>query len=153
MPFTYSAARLRDTLTKVITAFGYVDLRCIDCGPLIGSRPCPPPDDLTLTHHTSVEAANLMDELCDAYAYADAYGAVPGEDTHEKSSAFRDRATAALLAVNYSLVTAHVGDQLVGFTFGYGLQPERGWWEVLQPEPPEGFTVETGSRTVVSDLI
>ncbi|MGH3754349.1 MAG: hypothetical protein ACRDRP_16950 [Pseudonocardiaceae bacterium] len=101
----------------------------------------------TLTHHASLEAATLMDELCDVYA--DAYGAVPGADTQEKSSAFRDRATAALHGVNYSLVTAHVGDQLVGFAFGYHLRPERGWWDGLQPPPPEGFTEETGSRTVV----
>jgi len=106
-----------------------------------------PPDDLTLTHHTSTEVAQLMDVLCDAYA--DAYGAVPGEDTREKSSAFRDRANGALLADNYLLVTARVDGQLVGFAFGYSLRPERGWWEGLQPEPPEGFTVETGSRTVV----
>jgi GNAT superfamily N-acetyltransferase len=106
-----------------------------------------PSADPTLTHHTSLEAAQLMDELCDTYA--DAYGAVPGEDTREKSGAFRDRATEALQAVNYSLVTAHVGDQLVGFAFGYSLRPERGWWDGLQPSPPEGFTVETGSRTVV----
>lgn len=103
--------------------------------------------DLTLTHHTSVEAVKLMDELCDVYA--DAYGAVPGEDTREKSSAFRERATAALQGVNYSLVTAHVDDQLVGFAFGYSLRPERGWWDGLQPQPPPGFTEETGSRTVV----
>lgn len=104
-------------------------------------------DNPTLAHHTSTETATLMDELCDAYA--DAYGAVPGEDTREKSSAFRDRATGALQAANYSLVTARVGDQLVGFAFGYSLRPERGWWDGLRPEPPEGFTVETGSRTVV----
>lgn len=30
------------------------------------------PDDLTLTHCTSVEAATLLGELCDVYA--DAYG-------------------------------------------------------------------------------
>lgn len=107
----------------------------------------PPPDDLTLTHHTSAEAATFMDELCDAYA--DAYGTVPGEDTREKSSAFRERATAAQQGVNYSLVTARVGDQLVGFAFGYSLQSERGWWDGLSPEPPEGFAEETGSRTVV----
>ncbi len=64
----------------------------------------PPPPNLTLTPHTSTEAAQLMDELCDVYA--DAYGAVPGEDTREKSSAFRERATEALEARNYSLVTA-----------------------------------------------
>ncbi|MGH3900220.1 MAG: hypothetical protein ACRDTA_18650 [Pseudonocardiaceae bacterium] len=67
---------------------------------------------LALTHHTSAEAVRLMDELCDVYA--DAYGAVPGEDTREKSSAFRERATAALQGINYSLVTAQVDDQLVG---------------------------------------
>lgn len=52
-------------------------------------------EDPTLAHHTSAEAAQLMDERCDAYA--DAHGAVPGADTREKSSAFRDRATSRSL--------------------------------------------------------
>lgn len=106
-----------------------------------------PTGDPTLTHHTSTEAIKLMDELCEVYA--DAYGAVPGEDTQEKSSAFRERASAALEQANYSLVTAHLDDQLVGFAFGYSLRPERGWWDGLTPEPPEGFTTESGFRTVV----
>jgi GNAT superfamily N-acetyltransferase len=106
-----------------------------------------PVDDLIFTYRTSAEAAKLMDELCDAYA--DAYGAVPGEDPREKSSAFRERATAGRHVANYSLVTARVGDQLVGFAFGYSLPPDGGWWDGLQPAPPEGFTEETGSRTVV----
>jgi hypothetical protein len=46
-------------------------------------------------------------------------------------------------------VTARVGAELVGFAFGYSLQPEGGWWDGLSPEPPEGFIEETGSRTVV----
>jgi hypothetical protein len=41
----------------------------------------PAPPDPTLTHHTSAEAARLMDELCEVYP--DAYGAVPGEDLHQ----------------------------------------------------------------------
>lgn len=106
-----------------------------------------PSTDPTFTHHTSAGAVRLMEELCEVYA--DAYGAVPGEDIREKSSAFRERATAALCGVNYSLVTAYVDDALVGFAFGYSLQPERGWWDGLQPAPSEGFTEETGSRTVV----
>jgi GNAT superfamily N-acetyltransferase len=107
----------------------------------------PLPVDLTLTHHTSTEAPTLMDELCEVYA--DAYGAVPGEDIREKSGAFRERATAALKQANYSLVAARVGAQLVGFAFGYSLRAASGWWDGLRPEPPEGFTHETGSRTVV----
>jgi len=106
-----------------------------------------PPRDLSLISHTAAEAAQLMDELCEVYA--DAYGAVPGEDTREKSGAFRERATGALGARNYSLVTAEVGGQLVGFAFGYSLRCERGWWDGLSPEPPEGFTEETSDRTVV----
>ena len=107
----------------------------------------PRPADPTVTHHTSADAATLMDELCEVYA--DAYGAVSGEDVGEKSSAFRARATAALKQANYSLVAAHVRAQLVGFAFGYNLRPESGWWDGLTPEPPSGFTQETGSRTVV----
>jgi len=107
----------------------------------------PTPDGVTLAHHSSEEATALLDELCDAYA--DAYGAVPGEDTREKSGAFRERGVGALGAQNYSLVTAQAAGQIVGFAFGYSLRPERGWWDGLQPEPPAGFTAETGSRTVV----
>ena len=47
------------------------------------------PSEPTLAHHTSAEAARLMDELCEVYA--DAYGAVAGEDIHQKSVAFRER--------------------------------------------------------------
>ena len=106
-----------------------------------------PPDELTVGHHDSSDAAEMVDELCEVYA--DAYGAVPGEDVREKSGAFRDRATGALRAANYSLVTARAEDRLVGFAFGYSLRPERGWWDGLRPEPPEDFTRETGTRTVV----
>jgi GNAT superfamily N-acetyltransferase len=105
------------------------------------------PDGATLAHHTAEEVPALLDELCDAYA--DAYGVVHGEDITVKTSAFRNRATRALNAPNYSLVTAHADGQLVGFAFGYSLRPDRGWWDGLDPEPPEGFSDETGSRTVV----
>jgi hypothetical protein len=73
--------------------------------------------DLSLNHHTSAEAIKLLDKLCEAYA--DAYGTVPDEDIREKSSAFRERARAAPQGLNYSLVTAHVGDQLVGWLVGW----------------------------------
>ena len=103
--------------------------------------------DTILAHHTSAEAAMLMDELCDAYA--DAYGAISVEDTHDKTSAFRDRATGALQAVNYALVTARFGGQLVGFSFGYSLRPDTSWWDGLLPEPSSEFSIESGSRTFV----
>jgi ribosomal protein S18 acetylase RimI-like enzyme len=104
-------------------------------------------DAVTFTYHTADEVPALLDELCSAYA--DAYGEVPGEDAGAKVTAFRDRATKALEAGNYSLVTARANGELAGFVFGYSLRPDRGWWDGLTPEPPDGFTSETGSRTVV----
>jgi hypothetical protein len=46
--------------------------------PRVYAHLMPRPADLTVTQHTSADAATLMDELCKVYA--DAYGAVPGED-------------------------------------------------------------------------
>lgn len=104
--------------------------------------------DVTYTRLNADDAAALMDQLCEVYA--DAYGHVPGEDTHVKTAAFRDRATGALGARNYELVTAQVGDELVGFVFGYSLRQDRDWFAGLDPAPEAGFTDERGGeRTVV----
>lgn len=62
----------------------------------------PLPDDLILSHHISVRAVELMDELCEVYA--DAYGAVPGEGIGKKSSAFRERASAAARGANWRAI-------------------------------------------------
>jgi GNAT superfamily N-acetyltransferase len=105
------------------------------------------PEAITFTQHTAEEVPALLDELC--AVYADAYGSVPGEVESDKWAAFRERATLALQAHNYSLATARAAGRIVGFAFGYSLRPERGWWDGLQPEPAEGFTTETGARTVV----
>ncbi len=102
-------------------------------------------EHVTFTHHEAEDVPALLDELGEVYA--DAYGVEP---SGEKTDAFRDRATGALGAKNYELVTARTNDgQLIGFGFGYSLRPERGWWDGLTPEPPAGFSVETGTRTAV----
>ncbi|MGH3735755.1 MAG: GNAT family N-acetyltransferase [Micromonosporaceae bacterium] len=102
------------------------------------------PADLTFSHHSGDQAAALMDDLCDAYA--DAYGAEP---TEEKTSAFRNRAAKQLKRPGFDLVAARVGGSLVGFAFGYTLQPDTHWWDGLEPEPQEGFSAENGKRTLV----
>lgn len=104
--------------------------------------------EVTYSRLNADAAAALMDQLCEVYA--DAYGEVPGEDTNVKADAFRDRATGALGARNFELVTARVGDELVGFVFGYSLRQERDWFAGLDPAPEPGFTDERGGeRTVV----
>lgn len=101
-----------------------------------------PTHDLILTHHNSVDAAKLMDALCDVYA--DAYGVTPDG---EKTAAFRTRATKALDRPHYGLLTACDGTQIVGFVFGYALPAGTYWWDGLTPAPAEGFTSEDGTRT------
>lgn len=54
----------------------------------------PRPADLTVTHHTSADAATLMDELCEVYA--DAYGAVSGEDVGERHCSQYEKTLAVL---------------------------------------------------------
>ncbi|GHJ43920.1 hypothetical protein Cs7R123_12620 [Catellatospora sp. TT07R-123] len=104
--------------------------------------------DVTYTRLGADAAAGVMDQLCEVYA--DAYGEVSEEDTTVKSSAFRDRATSALSARNYELVTARVEAELVGFVFGYSLRQDRDWFAGLTPDPEPGFTDELGGeRTVV----
>ena len=68
-----------------------------------------------------------MDELCEVYA--DAYGAVGDEDIHQKSSAFRERATAALHGINYSLATAYA----LFSSSGQRLVHSSAAWRWLQP--------------------
>lgn len=104
--------------------------------------PMPPPDEATLTHHTSTQAVGLLDELC--AVYADAYGV---ELDCEKAGAFRNRATKALDRPRYGLLTAQDGEQMVGFAFGYTLPAGTYWWDGLTPAPATGFTTEDGTRT------
>ncbi|MBA9003073.1 GNAT family N-acetyltransferase [Thermomonospora cellulosilytica] len=101
--------------------------------------------DVVLTHYTSQAARSLLDALC--VVYADAYGVDPSE---RKTDAFRERAGKGMEREGFELVTAEADGDLVGFAFGYPLPAGNTyWWEGLRPEPPEGFTVETGTRTFV----
>lgn len=105
------------------------------------------PSDPTLAHHPADGARALLDEIC--VVYADAYGQVPGEDSALKVSAFRGRATKALTRPGYDLMTAHEGDELAGFVFGYALTADTHWWDDLTPRPSPDFLRENGTRTFV----
>ena len=102
------------------------------------------PGEVALSHHDGAEAAQLLDALGDAYA--DAYGVEP---TEEKTRAFRARATKQLERPGFDLVAARADGVLVGFAFGYSLQPDTHWWVGLEPDPGAAFAQETGNRTFV----
>jgi GNAT superfamily N-acetyltransferase len=100
-------------------------------------------ENVVFTLHDGPAAEALLDELADAYA--DAYGVEPGG----KVDAFRGRASKQFGRPGFLLVAARTGGQLVGFAFGYTLQPDTHWWVGLVPAPDKDFETETGDRTFV----
>jgi len=43
---------------------------------------------------------------------------------------------------------ARCGDLPVGYTFGYPLPPDTGWWKAMEEETTAEFAAETGQRTL-----
>jgi ribosomal protein S18 acetylase RimI-like enzyme len=63
------------------------------------------------------------------------------------------RTTNQAQTAGFAAVTARVDGALVGFAYGLPLRANTSWWSGLDPEGPEGFAAETGSRTfAVIDL-
>ena len=103
-------------------------------------------DELVLRHHSAAEAREIADEL--AAAYREAYIGTPQEhDPFYSTERFIERFNGYASAPGFELVTAHDGDQLTGYVFGYALPPGARWWNGLLDQVPQGFTDETGTRT------
>jgi GNAT superfamily N-acetyltransferase len=103
-------------------------------------------DDLTLRHHDARQAREIANDL--AAAYREAYIGTPQEhDPFYSAERFIQRFNGYTAAPGFELVTAHYGDQLVGYVFGYALPPGARWWDGLIDPVPDGFTDETGRRT------
>lgn len=60
---------------------------------------------------------------------------------------FTERVRGYLRAPGFEIVIARIDGQSVGQAFGYALPVTSRWWDGLTTPVPEGFTVETGSRT------
>jgi ribosomal protein S18 acetylase RimI-like enzyme len=105
-----------------------------------------PAINLTLRHHNAQPAREIADEL--AAAYREAYIGTPQEqDPFYSRERFIERFHGYTSAPGFELVTAHDGDQLAGYVFGYALPVSARWWNGLLDPVPEGFTDETGTRT------
>jgi len=103
--------------------------------------------DLTLDLYDAAGAATQVDDLTALYIAA--YEGTPqGEDPFNSTGRFLQRLAGYMRSPGFALATARAGGgELVGYAFGYVLQPGARWWEGLTSEPPAGLTDETGSRT------
>lgn len=101
---------------------------------------------LELRHGDGDQARKTTDDL--ARTYREAYIGTPQEhDPFYSAERFAERFNGYASAPGFELVTAHEGERLAGYVFGYALPRTSRWWAGLLDPPPRGLTDETGSRT------
>jgi RimJ/RimL family protein N-acetyltransferase len=108
----------------------------------------------TLEWHDAAAAGELAEELADLFRAV--YGAAEPEasDPFYSRERFLERLERYRAAPGYALVVAREGERMIGFVYGYVLQPGGRWWSKVQPALPEEFMTETGSRTfAVNDMV
>ena len=67
---------------------------------------------------------------------------------------YRRQLASHMKASGWDLVAAYQGDELVGYAYGFPLQPDTGWWNGLLTTLPDHEITETGHRTfALSELM
>ncbi|MFI0791449.1 GNAT family N-acetyltransferase [Micromonospora rubida] len=106
-------------------------------------------ENMKLRHHTTAQAARLVDQLVGLYleVYAD------GDEFHSEDR-YRRQLAGHMQRDGWDLVIATVGEELVGYIYGFPLPAETGWWTGIQEPVPAGYTDEDGERTfAISELM
>jgi GNAT superfamily N-acetyltransferase len=105
---------------------------------------------LTLERLDMDQAKARLDQLVAVYVdvYADAGDDFFGEDRYRRQLAGH------MTAPGWELVAASIGDELVGYIYGFALPADTRWWRGLLTDASEDFATENGHRTVaVSELL
>jgi len=99
---------------------------------------------LHLRHHRAAAVPALRDGLLDVYAdsHADQL-----EHPFYAVDRYWERVENYLRGPAFDLVTAHLDDLLVGYTFGNALPADTRWWTALRGADDPDLTRETGNRT------
>lgn len=103
------------------------------------------PPAVTFDRVDGDQATAIVDELTELYR--EVYAEPPYEWGEEHAVLFRERYEGQRQAPGFRLVTARVGGELVGFTFGVTLRPSTPWWQNLTAPLPAEMTREWEGRT------
>jgi GNAT superfamily N-acetyltransferase len=106
----------------------------------------------TVDLYDAATSASLVDDLT-ALHVASIAGTPQEHDPFVAPERFRERLIGYMGSPAFALATARDGADLVGYAFGYGLPSGARWWEGLLDPVPDGFTTETGSRTLAVNEI
>ncbi|MEU9158787.1 GNAT family N-acetyltransferase [Streptomyces sp. NPDC048424] len=93
----------------------------------------------------SEEAVRGLDAL--VRVYQEVYAEPPYREGPRDAADFRVRAGRQAVRDGFRLVLARDGDELVGFSYGYRLPADTGWWRALEEPLDDAFVEENGRRT------
>ncbi|WP_345432042.1 GNAT family N-acetyltransferase [Actinoallomurus vinaceus] len=97
-----------------------------------------------LLHLDGPATMNRLDEIRKVYATA-----FPGNSVEDHQW----RTSRQANSPGFETVIAQLDGRIIGFVYGLPLAAGSGWWNGLTPDPGDGFTAETGTRTfAVIDL-
>jgi ribosomal protein S18 acetylase RimI-like enzyme len=105
----------------------------------------PRPDDVTLRHRDTRQAAALLDPIC--LLYDTVFSQSPFRWTDDESEHHRQYLIKLIANPTFTLVTAEAADELVGFAYGMALRPDTQWWSGMTEPLPDELTAEWKGRT------
>jgi ribosomal protein S18 acetylase RimI-like enzyme len=101
--------------------------------------------DPKLNHLDGAEASEVFEQVFRIYAIV--YADPPYSQTDEDRAEFVTRAARHFKQPGFDLICAWMGNQMIGFTYGFTIQPASSWWDGIEPPQTEAFLRETGGRT------
>ncbi|MEU8305362.1 GNAT family N-acetyltransferase [Actinomadura sp. NPDC048955] len=101
--------------------------------------------DPTFTRHDPAEAEKVLDSVIVPVYVASHQDVV--DQPFYSAERFAERVLSYTRVPGFQIVVAHIESEPVGQAFGCTLPVKTRWWNGLTTPVPDGFTVETGSRT------
>jgi GNAT superfamily N-acetyltransferase len=107
-------------------------------------------DDVSLETLKAEDAHDILDELI--ATYEDVYAT--SDDEFFGADRYRQQITGHMLAPGWTAVVARIGDEIVGYAYGFPLAENTNWWSGLVSKPAPDFPEETGRRTfAISEIM
>jgi ribosomal protein S18 acetylase RimI-like enzyme len=104
---------------------------------------------LSLRHHDADQAEKIVDRLIEIYLAAH-----PDDSPFHTEDRYRRQLDGHRRVAGWTLITAEVGEVMVGYLYGFPLLPTTRWWDGIQGAVATGFTHENGHRTfALSELL
>lgn len=103
-----------------------------------------------LQTYDAEQAQKILEDLVRVYLEIHATPPTP----FQNEDRYRRQLAGHMTNPGWKLVTATEDSELIGYAYGFPLQPNTRWWEGLQTPVPKGFIDEDGRRTfAISEIM